>query len=52
LMHEKVQNWTATTFPRRPSGVSGAVWSQAVAPRSSGSLPSTGDAAAAVTAVT
>ena len=52
LMHEKVQNWTATTFPRRPAGVSGAVLSQAVAPPRSGSLPSIGNAAVAVIAAT
>ena len=35
-MQEKVQNWTATTFPRRPSGVSGAEFSHVVAPSSGG----------------
>ena len=52
LMQEKVQNWTTTTLPRRPAGVSGSELSQAVAPPSSGSAPSTGNAAVAVTAVT
>ena len=52
LMQEKVQNWTATTFPRRPAGVSGAELSQAVAPPRSGSPPSIGNVAVAVTAVT
>ena len=52
LMQEKVQNCTTTTLPRRPSGVSGAELSQAVAPPRSGSSPSTGRAAVAVTAVT
>ena len=36
-MQEKVQNWTTTTLPRRPAGVSGAELSQAVAPPRSGS---------------
>ena len=49
-MHEKVQNCTTTTLPRRPAGVSGSELSQAVAPSSFGSLPSTGKVAGAVTA--
>ena len=52
LMQEKVQNWTATTLPRRPAGVSGSELSQAVAPPSCGSWPSMGKLAVAVTAVT
>ena len=51
-MQEKVQNWTTTTLPRRPAGVSGSELSHAVAPPSSGSAPSTGNRAVAVTAVT
>ena len=47
LTQEKVQNWTTTTFPRRPAGVSGAELSQAVAPSRSGSAPSTGSSAVA-----
>ena len=51
-MQEKVQNWTTTTVPRRPSGVSGVELSQAVGPSSSGSAPSMGNSAVAVSAVT
>jgi hypothetical protein len=36
LTQEKVQNWTTTTFPRSPAGVSGSELSQAVAPSNDG----------------
>jgi hypothetical protein len=52
LTHEKVQNWTTTTFPRSPDGVRGSELSQAVAPPRSGSAPSMGNSAVAVNAVT
>ena len=52
LTQEKVQNWTTTTLPRRPAGVSGSELSQAVAPPSSGSAPSMGNSAVEVNAVT
>ena len=40
LMHEYAQKSTTTTLPRRLSGVSGLLLSQAVAPVSGGSAPS------------
>src|SRR6516164_5389362 len=42
LMHEYVQKSTTTTWPRRPSAVSGGEFSHSVAPSSGGSLPITG----------
>ena len=42
-MHVYVQKSTATTFPPRPAGVSGAELSQPLAPSRDGKSPSTGN---------
>src|SRR3954447_1320156 len=42
LMHVYVQKSTRTTFPARPSGVSGEEFSQPVAPSNTGRRPSAG----------
>jgi hypothetical protein len=41
-MHVYVQKSATTTFPRRPSGVSGSELSHAVAPENGGNVPSAG----------
>src|SRR5580692_5978231 len=41
-MQEYVQKSTITTLPRKPSGVSGAEFSQRAAPAKEGASPSTG----------
>src|SRR4029077_13408910 len=50
-MHVYVQNWTTTTWPRRPAGVSGCELIHVVAPSNDPMLPSNGRSAAATPSV-
>src|SRR3954454_7175713 len=48
LMHVQVQKSTSTTFPRRPAGVSGSEFSQAVAPSKPARSPPLGSSSGAL----